>query len=217
MADAVKPMIQTKTFISAQLEETIEQIRSIQVSPDRIDRLQPLIDYIIRKTDAHEAITLNFICTHNSRRSQFAQVWAQTFAYYFDLKITCLSSGTEVTEFNPRAIASLQRSGFQIESKGIINPIYSIRFCQTVPAIVAFSKHYDDVMNERGNFASVMTCAHADQNCPFIPGAEQRISIPYDDPKAFDETELEAAKYDETSLLIASELYHAFGKVAEAE
>lgn len=58
-----------------------------------------------------------------------------------------------------------------------------------------------------------MTCSHADENCPFIPGAETRIPVRYEDPKEFDDTEMESEKYDERSKQIASEMFFVFSRV----
>ena len=77
--------------------------------------------------------------------------------------------------------------------------------------IVAFSKLFDDTPSP---FAAVMTCTHADENCPFIPAADCRIPVRYDDPKAFDDTALEAEKYDERSMQIASEMFYVFQNLA---
>ena len=58
-----------------------------------------------------------------------------------------------------------------------------------------------------------MTCSHADGNCPFIAGAEKRIPITYEDPKLFDNTEQQAAKYEERSLQIATEMLYIFSQI----
>ena len=58
-----------------------------------------------------------------------------------------------------------------------------------------------------------MTCSQADGGCPFIAGAEKRIPITYEDPKAFDDSPLEEAKYDERSLQIASEMFYVFRQI----
>ena len=72
---------------------------------------------------------------------------------------------------------------------------------------------YDDPINKASRFAAVMTCDHADENCPFIPGTEQRIPVRYEDPKAFDDSDIESDKYDERSLQIASEMWHVFSQI----
>ena len=60
-----------------------------------------------------------------------------------------------------------------------------------------------------------MVCSDADEACPFVPGAELRLSMPYDDPKAFDGTPMEEAKYDERSRQIAREMFFAFKYAAD--
>lgn len=64
-------------------DELISTFNVESITESRKQILDPLIDFIQQKTDKKEEIRLNFICTHNSRRSHFAQVWAQTMAHYF--------------------------------------------------------------------------------------------------------------------------------------
>lgn len=195
------------------LAKNIEEILSMDIFEDRIAKLQPLIDYIKSKRDKGYPIRLNFICTHNSRRSQLAQIWAQTAADYFEIPAFCYSGGVEATACNERTIRSLERSGFIISKHGHSNPIYFILQDKDTRPIIVFSKLYDDVINPHGIFATIMTCSHADENCPFIPGAEVRIPVRYEDPKEFDDTDLESTKYDERSKQIASEMFYVFSRV----
>ena len=195
------------------LNANLESILSLSISDERKSLLQELIDYIKSKREKGQPIRLNFICTHNSRRSQLAQIWAQTAADYFEIPAFCYSGGVEVTACNERTIRSLERSGFIISKHGHSNPIYFILQDKETRPIIVFSKLYDDVINPHGNFATIMTCSHADENCPFIPGAEARIPVRYEDPKEFDDTDLESAKYDERSKQIASEMFYVFSRV----
>ncbi len=119
----------------------------------------------------------------------------------------------EVTAFNERAVASIKRSGFRVSSKGDSNPIYLISHSDDKEPIKAFSKLFDDPINQADQFAAVMTCSHADENCPFIPGTEKRIPVRYDDPKEFDGTPEEAERYDQRSMQIASEMFYTFSQV----
>lgn len=195
------------------LNDNIELILALEISEARKSVLQPLIDYIKSKRAKCQPIRLNFICTHNSRRSQFSQIWAQTAANYFEIPAFCYSGGVEVTACNERTISSLERSGFIISKHGHINPIYFILQDLDTRPIIIFSKLYDDIINPHGIFATIMTCSHADENCPFIPGADERIPICYEDPKEFDDTDLESSKYDERSKEIASEMFYVFSRV----
>jgi arsenate reductase len=158
---------------------------------------------------------LNLICTHNSRRSHLSQIWAQTAAYYFGIKnVFCYSGGTEATAMFSKVAETLQNTGFKIQklSEGN-NPVYAIKFAQNQLPIIAFSKTYDDIFNPESSFAAIMTCSNADEGCPFIAGAEKRIPITFEDPKAFDNTPQQTAKYQERSLQIATELFYVFSQI----
>lgn len=195
------------------LDATIKSLKNTSVPKERKEILEPLIAYIQGKENNGEKINLNFICTHNSRRSQFSQIWAQTAAYYFGIEASCYSGGVEVTEFNERAVGAIKRAGFRIYKKRDTNPAYFISFSDATDPIAAFSKRHDDAMNAQSNFAAVMTCSHADENCPFIPGAEARLPILYEDPKKYDDTPLEVLKYDERSKQIAIEMFYVFSNI----
>ena len=202
-------------FISQKLEQSISEILELPIAEDRKAILEELIHYVTKTLDTGKKVNLNFICTHNSRRSQFSQVWAQVAAFYYGLEIACFSGGVEVTAFNPRAILALKNQGFKIDFEQDENPVYQLYFSKSENPITAFSKLYSDPANPNENFAAVMTCDHADQNCPFIPGAEARISLQFEDPKKYDDTPLESEMYSARSLQIASELFYAFRKVKE--
>ena len=196
-----------------ELAKTIDVARNTSVSEERKTVLHPFIKWIQSKFDKGQDVHLNFICTHNSRRSQFSQIWAQTAADYYGIPAYCYSGGVEITAFNERAVQSIKRSGFHVTEEGNENPRHSVSHSENSSPITAFSKLFDDPINNAENFAAVMTCSHADENCPFIPGTEQRIPVRYEDPKAFDDTPQEAEKYDERSLQIASEMFYVFSKI----
>lgn len=197
-----------------QLKNTIAKAQNETIPQERLLVLNTLVDYCQSQVASSQALKLNFICTHNSRRSQLSQVWAQVAAHLHDLQMESYSGGVEVTAFNERAIASLNRLGFQITSKGNDNPFYKIAFSSIAPPIQAFSKLYDHELNPQEGFAAIMTCSDADENCPFIPGASARIPLRYEDPKAFDDTPEESKMYDERSMQIASEMLHVFSKLS---
>lgn len=196
-----------------QLAHTVNLLENTLPSKERQEVLQPLIDYIQSKASNNIEALLHFICTHNSRRSQFAQIWAQTAAYYYDVKASSYSGGVEVTAFNERAGAAIKRAGFKVSSQGKGNPTYSVSFSKEAEPIEMFSTLYDDAVNPKKDFAAIITCSHADDNCPFIPGTEVRIPVMYDDPKAFDDTAMETNKYDERSMQIAAEMFYVFSQV----
>ena len=197
------------------LSKTIQSIAEISVSEERKVVLKPLADYIQNKVNTNEEIRLNFICTHNSRRSHLSQIWSQTMAFHFGIEnVFCYSGGTEATALFPKVAETLTNQGFQIEKVSQEqNPVYAIKFDVDQHPIIGFSKTYFDDFNPKSNFAAIMTCSNADKGCPMVFGAEARFPIKYDDPKAFDGTEVMNEKYAERSLQIASELYFVFSQI----
>ncbi|MDC9723878.1 MAG: protein-tyrosine-phosphatase [Urechidicola sp.] len=197
------------------IKNQIEALNFRDISDDRKLVLQPLIDFIQYKVNQQKVVQLNFICTHNSRRSHLSQVWAQAIATYYNIaNVTCFSGGTEATAMFPMVVKTLKKSGFEIAvKKESTNPLYQIEYGQNLTPILCFSKTYDDVSNPQSEFVAILTCSHADENCPFIAGAEKRIPITYDDPKEFDNSPLQEAKYLERSLQIASELKYVFSQI----
>lgn len=197
------------------IEKTINSLSIESISEERKETLQALIDFIQIKVNDNQEIRINFICTHNSRRSHLSQVWAQTMAFYFNIKnVFCYSGGTESTALFPMVAETLENSGFEVKTiSENINPIYSIKFAENEHPIIGFSKKLDDAFNPKSEFAAIMTCSQADDGCPFIAGAEKRIPITFEDPKAFDNTLQQAEKYNERSLQIATELFYVFSKI----
>ncbi|MBI1226927.1 MAG: hypothetical protein GC192_16975 [Bacteroidetes bacterium] len=156
------------------------------------------------------------ICTHNSRRSHIGQIWLAVGAEYYQLpEIQTFSGGTEATAFNIRAVRAFQRVGFDIstDKEETENPIYQISWKVGMKPYQAFSKKYEDEPNPKEKFAAVMVCSEADEGCPFVFGCDFRLSLPFDDPKEFDETELETAKYDERVRQIGREMLFVTSQV----
>jgi len=187
-----------------------------KIAHERLLVLDQLGDYILEKINEGKAVELVFICTHNSRRSHFGHVWAATAACYYGLDyINTYSGGTGSTAFNPRAVEALKRTGFEIsilkENDG--NPEYSLSGGDAFVIQPMFSKKYYDPPNPAGDFAAIIVCSDAEKACPVVPGASARFSITYDDPKAFDGTEQESAKYDERCRQMAREIFYAMNYV----
>lgn len=186
-----------------------------QIPHERKPIIKELSDYVAQKAKAHQKVKLNFICTHNSRRSHIAQLWAQTAAHYFAISnVDTYSGGTEATAFNPRAVKAMKNAGFDINlKKDGNNPVYEARYTSDTPALILFSKTYDDALNPKSDFAAIMTCSHADENCPLVMGSTKRIALTYNDPKDFDGTPQEAEKYKERVDEIGREILYAFSQV----
>ena len=186
-----------------------------EIPETRKQTLAKISQYVANKIKAGEKAELIYICTHNSRRSHFGQIWAKTAAIFYGFEnVTTYSGGTEATAFNLNAIKAAEKVGFLIENDGQPkNPRYTVHFQDKGDTILCFSKKYDDAANPQEGFCAIMTCTEADGACPFVPGAVARVATPYDDPKAFDNTDQQDAKYSERCKQIATETLYAFSLV----
>jgi arsenate reductase (thioredoxin) len=198
--------------IKEQCDELVNQFLSLPEERKKV--LQQIAEFVQTKKDQHESSRLMYVCTHNSRRSHFGQVWSKVAATYYGISdVETYSGGTEATAFNPNAIKALVQSGFKIiKENETANPTYRVYFSDLVN-VNCFSKVYDDARNPSKEFAAIMTCSDAEENCPFIPGVELRVATTYDDPKAFDGTELQEVKYLERSKQIALECLYVFSLI----
>ncbi|GAB3422198.1 hypothetical protein [Niabella aquatica] len=200
------------------LVETINKVVNFQnISEKRKTILQPLIDFVQQKTDNKLEININFICTHNSRRSHLSQVWAQVAAAYYRIPdVHCYSGGTEETALFPKVAETLTNQGFSIfKIAETGNPVYAIKYSNNALPVIGFSKKYDSPFNPVSAFAAIMTCSQADGGCPFIAGAEKRIPVTFEDPKISDNTPEQSKIYSERSLQIATEMFYVFSKVSQ--
>jgi arsenate reductase len=187
------------------------------IPADRKEMLDRIATYVRKTRAAGETARLTFICTHNSRRSQMGQIWSAAAAVYYGIDhVETFSGGLEVTAFNPRAIAAVERAGVQLSSPGGDNPHVKVTIASDRAPLEMFSKKYSDPFNPQKDYAAVMTCSNADASCPLVVGATTRIPLHYEDPKASDGTPEETATYDTRSRQIATEMLYVFGRVKQA-
>ncbi|HEX6961313.1 MAG TPA: protein-tyrosine-phosphatase [Lacipirellula sp.] len=192
-----------------------------EIPAERRERLLEIAEYVRSPREADAPGRLTFICTANSRRSQLGQAWAAVAAARYGVDgVEAFSGGTEASAFNPRTIAALERAGVAIEGALTANnmpdnPRYSLLISQKQDPQVFFSKRYDERPNPQKGFCAIMVCSEADESCPNVPGANARVSLPYDDPKAADGTPEEARVYDERCAQIAREMLFVFSQAAK--
>ncbi len=189
------------------LSERVEEFSLIPA--DRKSELEKVSHYVQNCISKSIPAKLTFICTHNSRRSHLSQIWAQVASEFYQLpNVETYSGGTEATAFNPRAVAAMQRCGLKITSSDAqaVNPHYEVRTNDGAVAQVCFSKVYDAPPNPTAGYCAIMTCSQADDACPLVMGCDLRMPIRYEDPKIADDTDQEAAAYDERSRQICREM-----------
>ena len=186
-----------------------------EIGETRKKDLEQVALYIRDLAGRGKSVKLIFICTHNSRRSHMGQLWAQAASVYYNTpNVMCFSGGTEATAFNYRSVKALQKAGFEISAKEKKeNTLYKLIYSTQKEPITAFSKKFSHKENPQEGFVAIMTCSDADEACPFVPGADARFSIQYEDPKIADDTEQEEKVYDERCRQIANEMFYLFSKV----
>lgn len=197
------------------ISKTINSLDTSIISNERKEVLNTLKVYLEDKIETNKPIRLNFICTHNSRRSHLSQIWAQTMAAYYNINnVSCYSGGTEATAMFPKVAETLKNQGFKINRlSDENNPVYGIKFSQNEPAIIAFSKEFSHDFNPASEFVAIMTCSSADEGCPMVFGCDKRMAITYEDPKKSDGTPQQTETYFNRSLLIATEMKYVFSNL----
>lgn len=167
---------------------------------------QKLAQWIVANYRPGSPLQVIFICTGNSRRSIMGSSMGNVASAYYGMpEIRFYSGGTAPTAFNSRTVATLKAIGIEIEPTGkesdrgepkTANPIYRVSWGDQLET-QEFSKHYQDKSNPQSGFAALMVCSDADAGCPLVRGAAFRVSMPYIDPKIYDDGDYETAKYAE--------------------
>lgn len=189
-----------------------------QISESRQTELANAAGLIQKKSLANETVQLNFICTHNSRRSHLAQIWTAVAANHFGIaNIVTFSGGTEATAMNSRIVAALQQAGLQVsrtdDSEDSPNPHYLVRYANDQDTLECFSKVYNQPPNPEDDFVAILVCGNADRACPIVAGASDRLVIRYNDPKVSDDTPEETATYNERCAQISREMLFLISKI----
>lgn len=189
-----------------------------------------LTEWIARNHKPGATLDVLVVCTGNSRRSLLGATMGNVATAYYGLpEFRFHSGGTAPSAFNERTIAALRAIGVEVERTGreaprgepnTANPVYKVRWgTPGGPPLEAaeFSKHYGDPANPPSGFAALLVCSEADGACPVVKGASARISMPYLDPKLYDGSAFEAAKYaerrDDIGRLILSTMMRARNRV----
>lgn len=208
-------LLNSNKIMYSKLLKTIELLKNQEISEARKATLAPLVDFIQKRVEEQKEVTINFICTHNSRRSHLSQVWAQVASVYYNLSnVICYSGGTEETAMFPKVVETLQEQGLFINKiSDTENPVYTIKYDEDKHPIIGFSKRHDSSFNPTNGFVAIMTCSQADGGCPFIAGADKRIPITFEDPKISDNTPEQTAVYNERSLQIGAEMFYVFSQI----
>jgi len=103
-------------------------------------------------------ISVLFLCTGNSCRSQMAEGFARQIK---GNTIQAYSAGIDPHGMNPRAVRAMAEAGCDISTH--------------------HSKHVDDLKGVKFDYV-VTVCGNADQQCPTLDGPVKRVHVGFDDP-----------------------------------
>lgn len=182
------------------------------ITAERKDLLDKIATAARQAKDSLQTVELLFVCTHNSRRSQLAQAWAWVGTQWYNTNgIGVHSAGTEATAFHANAINALKRASLHTEDSN--NHQVFLKVDDKTTSAAFFSKTTEHPSIPNNNLIAIMTCSDAEQNCPFIPGADARIPLRYTDPKISDGKPNSNEVYDNTCLLIATEIFYIFDQL----
>ncbi len=191
--------------------EELSKIKALEIPNERKVLLHSVIQFLNEKKGIDK---LTFICTHNSRRSQLAQVWATVANAHFNKQYHFFSGGTEETNCHPTVIEALKASGLKVTQDKTTGKEIKLKYGESeTMEVELFSKVYDHSSNPQKDFVAIMTCDHADENCPFIPGASHRLPLHYSDPKEHDGSPHELDAYIMCSQQIASEMFYLISQL----
>ena len=180
-------------------------VENPEISDIHISARRDLVQAVCELKEKQDSVSIIMVCTGNSRRSMMGAAMGNAAVAYHGLDgIRFFSGGTKPSAFNPRAIRALREMGFVIHetgenappgADGEFNPCYNVHWGIGNCFTREFSKRYDDLANPRKDFIAIMVCDEADMECPTVQGAFRRISAPFADPKEFDGTNQESARY----------------------
>lgn len=174
-------------------------IASLEISQERKQEISDLA-LQIKKSGVQ---TLVFVCTHNSRRSQFTQFFAWFYKCQFDLSYLILSAGTEKTACYIETAKAIEGLGFESQEELVGDQITYNFKCENHKLKLS-SKTIHEIKEDA--YFAIMTCGDAEENCPYIPEAKGRGALKYKDPKWSDGSDKVKEVYQSTAVQIAAEI-----------
>lgn len=105
-----------------------------------------------------QKLTILFLCTGNSCRSQMAEGWAK---HLLRDQIEAYSAGIETHGLNPNAVKVMAESGVDIRQHK--------------------SQNVNELQDIQIDYV-ITVCGHADEHCPIFPGKTKVIHHGFDDP-----------------------------------
>ena len=97
----------------------IQEVKNFEPTGTQKARLENVVSGLNKFLD--ECNTVVFLCTHNSRRSQYCEIWSKYFSSMYKNKINFFSAGVVKTTVHKQIYKSLERVGIGVDKNLSIN------------------------------------------------------------------------------------------------
>lgn len=201
-------------MIYPSIAQYIANLDTSKLDAERRQYLNDISSTIIKELSKTAHINLIYICTHNSRRSIFAQVMSKAISLAFGLPICSHSAGAEATYVAPQVLRALTEAGFHISSHNTEkDSVHFVRFSDSYMPMAIFSKEMEHPANPNINIITMATCSQAQESCPVFLTEKHRFALTFEDPKSADGTPLEKQTYRDTLEEISTNLLYLLSKI----
>lgn len=199
-------MYKPKKYPVSTFIETLRKASSF-LKADRKLLLNKVVE-VIKSHDKEAKVV--FVCTHNSRRSQAAELLLHLISEHFKRPIITESAGTESTAFHGNMVKAFNSFGVNFLKYDLGNPLYIYQeFGQDK---YLYSKRLEEL--DYQNSILITVCGDAKDNCPLILDGLAHLHLGYTDPKSFDGSDDELTGYQGKILEIGAELYYLVKRIA---
>lgn len=178
-----------------------------EISPDKKNRLNDVILYLRSKLRSKSKTGILFISPNDESLAHIGQIWAKTISLSHNLQLVEISTASlNGYEINREALTAIRNYGFDIRKiKSGANPIYSVSYSETKPAIKLHSRPLKTYEEPDSGYVALIINQDEWQT-PFIRHAEFRLPLDYE----MDSQESEDRKYDRLCHLIGLDMYFIF-------
>ncbi|GEM_PF-5667501 len=184
----------------------------------RRDTLRLIGDTLLHMIRERGQAEILFAGITDGSLTQLAQIWLYTALNYYKVgNVRVFSGGLRPEAINYRIVAALKRQGFTImPMRGYAkNPVYFFNLGRNYPDYTIFAKAIDYHTNPHDGFLAVPVNPAADGIDYHEYGACCIIPCHWERPDIWDDTFVEAMKYDEYTRTVGRDMIYLAGYLHE--
>jgi arsenate reductase (thioredoxin) len=183
-----------------------------QIPEHKKNRLNDLALYINSKLKSKSWVNMVFVSPTDNSLSQLGQIWAKTISVYNNThSLEAYSAGRNSKTINPIALDAISNYGFEIKkAKNGLNPVYTVKYADNLPAIKLFSKPLQHPDNPHHGYVALIINQNDQETS--IPGAEFKIPLNYEIRPGENDEE----KYERICRQISADMFFIFSHLEQA-